>query len=662
LPASATIKKDASIALLGAEDVKEKLIALAGIGPNSLYDQVYAVKVRVKSVDSLVAKVVDKRKDIAKRSYAASDATDIVGVRLLCLYAEDLPNVIQSLISFLKFIQLNSIRLLEGDTLDEAIHEIKVYKSNSNARVYDQVHRYCNQLGLSERNRRGEAKIELEDFEGKQKTYSSIHFVCNALSYASGAVRTVPIEIQVRTIFEDTWGEIDHSLEYKLKQKLGRRNIPKALQGSHETMRGVLNELKNSLESAGRQAENVRAGYQRIFDATSASRRVVDDGFRLKSTLWGFSYENQLNREDIEKTIPLSSFDEIANEAKKLRKTLENGFDGLETAKGILRELETQIEKIDAILETTLNGGIDQSIDHQVRLNYFLQMESAISRLWRVALLKHFSPTSIDEIERLLEKSHHIYVQLEKNSRFETDAMLNFRLGCTLQELELNEFGEFFLNRAVEQFDYDENLKGSTFSAVIPHYYGYTIWMKRARLLKMALLHGNPRINRIDQRDHVIGALYYSIWARSMLAGVKNGYKLEAESLKFVIANNIISYVWEIRDFSTSYEDFVEVIDGLRDTLSEDIHSYKPLMLSKLVAPVRAAAKKTPSYRLSDTMMKYYHLVGDEKNLDVHRNNIDATMKEDQLRSEGLYDVYKYARGRTYGRETDYCLPHNLSI
>lgn len=132
------LRKEASLALSGAEYVKEKLTAVAGIGSRSLYDDVYAIKFRVKSLDSLVAKVIERRRTKSKK-YQASDATDIVGMRLLCLYAEDLPHVAKSIISFVKFCQSPEIRLVDGEELDDAIHEIKIYKSNRNARVYDAV-------------------------------------------------------------------------------------------------------------------------------------------------------------------------------------------------------------------------------------------------------------------------------------------------------------------------------------------------------------------------------------------------------------------------------------------------------------------------------------------------------------------------------------------
>jgi len=39
--------------------------------------------------------------------------------------------------------------------------------------------------------------------------YTSVHYVI-----ASGSMRTVACEIQVRTLMEEVWGEVDHMINY----------------------------------------------------------------------------------------------------------------------------------------------------------------------------------------------------------------------------------------------------------------------------------------------------------------------------------------------------------------------------------------------------------------------------------------------------------------
>ena len=183
-----TILRESSLALTGADYVKDKLVALTSIGPRSLYDEVYAIKVRVKALDSLAKKIVSKR---AKgRKYRAEDVTDIVGMRLLCLYAGDLPRATKALLAFLRFCQSPEIKLIDGVTVDDAIHEIRIYKSRNTSHIYDSVHRDCLKLNLQELNASGDKKVSLIEAGSGQSTYSSIHFVVFCLSHS----RSVPAD------------------------------------------------------------------------------------------------------------------------------------------------------------------------------------------------------------------------------------------------------------------------------------------------------------------------------------------------------------------------------------------------------------------------------------------------------------------------------------
>src|SRR5205085_5476683 len=55
------------------------------------------------------------------------------------------------------------------------------------------------------------------EVENKPSNYTSIHIVAWARGKYSSKYRTVPVEIQIRTAFEDVWGEIEHGLKYKPK-------------------------------------------------------------------------------------------------------------------------------------------------------------------------------------------------------------------------------------------------------------------------------------------------------------------------------------------------------------------------------------------------------------------------------------------------------------
>ena len=57
----------------------------------------------------------------------------------------------------------------------------------------------------------------VKDYIEKPKAsgYRSVHVICDIDVYVVGAVRTVPVEIQFRTIAMDMWASLEHELRYK---------------------------------------------------------------------------------------------------------------------------------------------------------------------------------------------------------------------------------------------------------------------------------------------------------------------------------------------------------------------------------------------------------------------------------------------------------------
>ena len=77
------------------------------------------------------------------------------------------------------------------------------------------------------------------------------------------------------------------------------------------------------------------------------------------------------------------------------------------------------------------------------------------------------------------------------------------------------------------------------------------------------------------------------------------------------------------------------------------------------------ANKETPDLaRFNDTLMKYYHLIGDVENLAMHRDSLDGKITEDlpASRKEGQYDLFLYSINRTKGRESSYTVALHLAV
>lgn len=141
---------------------------------------VHAISARVKDPDHLIAKIIRKRigpptKIIDKNNYRTK-VTDLVGVRALHLFKAD------------------------WEHIDLCIRDKWHLHEKPIANVRD-----------------GDDKTVYAKFAGYPRTvkehdagYRSIHYIVKT----TPEKETITAEIQVRTIYEEAWGEIDHSTRY----------------------------------------------------------------------------------------------------------------------------------------------------------------------------------------------------------------------------------------------------------------------------------------------------------------------------------------------------------------------------------------------------------------------------------------------------------------
>lgn len=140
--------------------------------------EISAVTSRAKTLNSFLGKLV-------RKSYAdpLSEVTDLAGVRVVCLYLDDIP------------------------AIDQII--------NDEFRVVERVDK-------------------LAEKQPNEFGYGALHFIVRLGKRSSGAryddLRNLPCEIQVRTALQDAWAIIEHHLVYKsesaappeIQRKLGR--------------------------------------------------------------------------------------------------------------------------------------------------------------------------------------------------------------------------------------------------------------------------------------------------------------------------------------------------------------------------------------------------------------------------------------------------------
>ena len=174
LQAIATDHEQQSVNLESSAELFAKMI--------QKFNGVHSVRWRVKNAEHLAEKIVRKRsdgnqkyKDITLENYFEC-VTDLVGIRALHLFKESCFEINTAIKSHWHSIETTVAYIREGDS--DALKK----------------------------------RFEEEGFEVKNHPagYRSVHYVIES----NPVKRKIIAEIQVRTIFEEGWSEIDHKVRY----------------------------------------------------------------------------------------------------------------------------------------------------------------------------------------------------------------------------------------------------------------------------------------------------------------------------------------------------------------------------------------------------------------------------------------------------------------
>ena len=142
---------------------------------------VYSIKSRVKNPESAYLKT--KRKN-----YTSLDQiTDYAGIRILCLFERNIYEINKFLLHYLKKDNLTII-------------ELKVF--NFDADAFDKIKCETDSLCLADC---------LKPLVEKKSGYKSLHYLVATQIVG----KEIKIEMQLRTLLQDVWGELEHSLSYK---------------------------------------------------------------------------------------------------------------------------------------------------------------------------------------------------------------------------------------------------------------------------------------------------------------------------------------------------------------------------------------------------------------------------------------------------------------
>jgi putative GTP pyrophosphokinase len=201
--------KSKDLHLPTAKDVSERLLQCSSI---------HSVKYRLKDPDHLIAKIIRKKIDNPKLNFQLDNyselITDIVGVRALHLFKED------------------------WKPIDKAIKETWHFAEKPTANI-----RGGDNKAMTKAFKDAGCKIN-EHKDG----YRSVHYL---IKYPLSKKTHTVVEIQVRTIFEEGWSEIDHKIRYPNNTKnlvlSGYLNVFNRLAGNADEMGNFLLDFQREV-------------------------------------------------------------------------------------------------------------------------------------------------------------------------------------------------------------------------------------------------------------------------------------------------------------------------------------------------------------------------------------------------------------------------------
>lgn len=194
--------------------------------------KIHSIRSRVKDAEHLVVKIIRKKqenqikyKKLDKHNYEKF-ITDLIGIRCLVLFKDDWENLHYYLLSQFDNNVEYYIRDAILDFDDDKEHYYIAEKPKVHIRNGDA--------------RDGYEKILPPDCVIDNKVYRSIHYI---IKY-----KGVYLEIQVRTLFEEGWGEVDHAVVYPYYQdnKILKEytELLNRLSGLADEMSSFFNRLK----------------------------------------------------------------------------------------------------------------------------------------------------------------------------------------------------------------------------------------------------------------------------------------------------------------------------------------------------------------------------------------------------------------------------------
>jgi ppGpp synthetase/RelA/SpoT-type nucleotidyltranferase len=337
-------------------------------GPGG-FPEVYRVTKRVKEIDSVLGKLERKRKK--DPTYDFSRLTDIAGLRMVTLYRTAIPELLRAFLH----------RIDQHQNISEAFSNIAIkevlFLSNGSK---DPIRSHVDNICYSEFKKMIE-KYEIEE----RDSYSSVHLTLalHNIPHKSAAVsspnRFICCEVQIRSVFEDAWSELEHAVIYsqikQLPQDVSANREDRDREQTNASF--VLKQLKRIVDLASDCADDIRERLLPSKTPPLAVQRTLDNRGSIEVFLDSVNVSDDLRRQ-----IKSTMGDKLA-----IDQEVEQSGESERTQIGYLSMSEKFFD-----LEARLDSEVKNK-DHPNEnfLTYILKMEHAL------CLLLNGSPNSVSE-------------------------------------------------------------------------------------------------------------------------------------------------------------------------------------------------------------------------------------------------------------------------
>lgn len=212
-------------------------------------DEFYLVKYRTKSPDSIAEKLqrLDRRGD---RIDHPKYLTDLLGVRVVTTFRSELPLALSMVLRCIT--DQSKHPYTQSPLIKDSIKEIIFYDSEKDDVDPSEIDTRIKSCLVSK------ALDSLYQRKQSKREYSSIHVICATdPPHEYWPLGGAPVELQIRTIFEDAWCEIDHKYNYVHVRTKANNAHDQKVEAVHLPTYRLTQALRTQQDAAVRIADQI---------------------------------------------------------------------------------------------------------------------------------------------------------------------------------------------------------------------------------------------------------------------------------------------------------------------------------------------------------------------------------------------------------------------